>query len=216
MKHLIISATKKEAQELIDELNLKQTKDHTFSNDSKSINLLIGGVGAHTTIYETTKFLCHNNDIDFIINIGISGAFKDTDANINDVFLINSDYYGDVGFFYQKDFVNSFNSYFNKQYSYIFKDGKLLLDEDIPNYFRDLKLVNAVTMNIPESKPNAPKDVAIETMEGAAVMMCSKLFEVNCVQVRSVSNIIQETPKNKWQVDSAIKAYSDFIIKFFN
>ncbi len=212
MTHLIVTATKFEAGEIISELNLKQVSENIFNGNNKT-HLLISGVGVHTTIFELTKFL-NNNKVDLIINTGIAGAFKNT-AKITETFLIKSDYFGDLGYYDNNRFINIFNSDFNKQYSRLFTEGKLILDNNIPDYFQKLSTAHAITVNIPENI-SQPENVFIESMEGAAVMMCAKLFNTKCVQIRAVSNIIGETPRNKWKIKEAIKNYSEIINEYIN
>ena len=41
-------------------------------------------------------------------------------------------------------------------------------------------------------------------MEGAAVMMVSKRFKIPCVQIRTISNRVEQRNKTKWDISLAV------------
>ena len=208
-RYLIVAATYTEVKELILKFHLKKTGNNTYEKNQLSV--IITGVGVHATIFELSRFLQIEN-FSLIINCGIAGSFPLT-AKVNDIFLINSDYYADCGFYKNGEFVNLYDSDFNKSMSQVFVKGKLYIDDSIPEYFKSIKSVAAVTVNIPEIIPQ-PNNTVLESMEGAAVMMCAKLKNITCLQIRAVSNIIGITPRQQWSIDYAIKQYSEFISVF--
>lgn len=209
MKILLITATEAEAKILIRNFNLKAVSNNMFSNDK--IDLLLGGVGVHTSIFETTKYLS-NNKPDLIINAGIAGAYKGK-AKIEEVFAVKSDYFGDAGYYDNDSFINIFNSNFNNLYSDIFIGGKLYFSEEYYESFENISDVEAVTVNTAE-RFSPEENSVLESMEGAAIVMCAKLFSIKCLQIRAVSNIVNVTPKSDWKVKEAIKNYSQIITDF--
>lgn len=211
LKHLIVVATGFEGRILIKNLGLVKQSEIFLENRESNIKLLVCGVGVPSTVFELTKHL-HGENYDLIINTGIAGAFKNT-GKICDTFFVKTDFFGDIGYYDKNGFVNIFGSKFNNQYSHIFKENKIYSDS-IPVFFNEIPAVNSVSVNIPENIEQ-PVGVSLETMEGAAVMMCAKLFRTKCVQIRSVSNIIGETPKDKWEINNAIERYSNLITEYF-
>lgn len=211
MKVLIVVATKKEAEIFINKLNLNALSQNIFIN--QNISIIVAGVGVQTTIFELTKYLSMQTP-DLIINTGIAGAFKNT-VSIGSSAYVKSDYFADLGFYKNDSFINIFNSNFNKQYSHIFSDGKILAD-NIPDFFNNIPKVNAITVNTAENISIPDSNVSLESMEGAAVMMVAKLFKINCMQIRAVSNIIKENSKSSWEIDPAINNYSNLILKYIS
>jgi futalosine hydrolase len=45
-------------------------------------------------------------------------------------------------------------------------------------------------------------------MEGAAVFMVCQHFNIQCIQVRSVSNYVESRNKNNWNIPLAVKNLS--------
>ncbi len=211
LKHLLVVAAKFEGRILIKNLDLVKRSEVFYQNKNKNIQLLVCGVGIPATVFELTRHL-YGENYDLIINVGIAGAFKNT-GNICDTFSVKTDFFGDIGYYDKNDFVNIFGSKFNTQYNHVFEENKLHADP-APVFFKKITAVNSVSVNIPESIEQ-PSGVCLETMEGAAVMMCAKMFQTKCVQIRSVSNIIRETPKDKWEVYNAIEQYSGLITAYF-
>jgi len=54
----------------------------------------------------------------------------------------------------------------------------------------------------------------IETMEGAACMIACKNMGVPCIQIRSISNYIEERNKSNWKIDFAIENLNSELNKF--
>jgi futalosine hydrolase len=214
MNHLIVTATYIEAKSIINSLSLIKETEIIYSNKSLGTALMIAGVGVHTSIFELTKYLCTNKP-DLIINAGIAGAYRGN-ANIGDCFIVNSDYFGDAGYYDNQGFVNIFNSSFNKKYLDKFLDGKLITDMfNIPDIFRKMPQAQSVTVNTAE-KSGLKTDASLESMEGAAISFCAKMFNINCIHLRAVSNIVNETPKQNWEIIKAVEAYSKIIIEYLN
>lgn len=213
MNQLIITATYTEAKSIINNLNLIRESDILYTNESAEIKLLIAGVGVHTSIFEITKYLCANQT-DLIINAGIAGAYNGK-AEIGDCFIVTSDYFGDAGYVDNQNFVNIFQSSFNKKYLDKFNDGKIITDiNNVPVFFKNIPVASSVTVNTAE-KSEIETDAMLETMEGAAISFCAKMLEIDCLQIRAVSNIINETPKKNWEISKVVDVYSGYILDYF-
>lgn len=215
MKVLIVTATKFEANAIIDKHSLKLTENNYFTNDNNTISLLIAGVGVPSTVLELAMDLSKNK-YDLIINAGIAGTYENK-GEIGNTYFVKSDFFGDTGYYNDKnEFINVFKSDFNKKHSKIFKNGKIYFNEDYLNFFESVKAVDAVTVNSAEQKIPDIGNASIETMEGAAVGLCAARFEINCIQIRTVSNIVGITPKEDWKIREAVKEYSGIISRYLS
>ena len=53
-----------------------------------------------------------------------------------------------------------------------------------------------------------------ESMEGAAVFYASKQLNIDCLQIRSISNYVEPRNKDNWKIGLAIKNLNDWAIAF--
>jgi nucleoside phosphorylase len=79
----------------------------------------------------------------------------------------------------------------------------------------DARLVQAVRRAIPEARPaligtsasvNGTRDVDVEAMEGFAVLRAAAVANIPAVEVRAISNEIEETDRGRWRFDAACAA----------
>lgn len=210
MKTLVTSATRQEAQVLIDSLRLKKIYDDFYSESMSETDLLITGVGIPATLF---SMFTHNKigSYDLIINCGIAGSFSD-EFPVGSVLNVVSDRFGDIGFNSSEGFTNVFQTKFNDRFNSVFNNGFIYNTSDYPAFFRDLQKIKSVTVNIPEVKNYPESD--IETMEGAAFMMVCKHFKKNFIQIRGISNIIRKTKREDWNFTEPINNYSKIITDF--
>jgi futalosine hydrolase len=212
MNILIVAATHIESKLIINNLDLKKDSKNLFSNQELNTDLLVTGIGIPATMYSVLTQLA-TKKYELLINIGIAGAFLGK-AQIGETFNVSSDYFGDIGFYRNDVFTSIFNTKISQNFDEIFDNGIIKNTSQIPEYFNKLQKTNAVTVNIPEK--SEIKDVGLESMEGAAFMMIAELKKLNHIQIRSVSNIVGITPRNDWQIETAVGNYSQIITKYFN
>ncbi len=179
MKILIVAATELEV----------------ISKITRDFPVLITGVGMVNTAIQLTKSLI-DSKYELILNIGIAGSFSD-DILIGDVVEVVEDNFSEVG--YEEQYRFSKFSDFKIKTSYKV-EGKT-----------NLKKVKGITVNkvhgrldtINEIKNRI--DVDIETMEGASIFQLSKEFNIPCMQIRAISNIVGIRDKNAWDIPLAIE-----------
>ena len=155
--------------------------------------VLITGIGmVNTTLYLTKELI--NKSYDLVINMGVAGCFHNAFKK-GDVVEVVEDCFSELGF----------------------EDGEFFSD------FPDLKVkyinkartsfrkVTGITVNTVHGNRDSIKaiterlDVDIESMEGASVFKVCQQFNVPCIQVRSISNIVEERNIEKWDLDLAIR-----------
>jgi futalosine hydrolase len=212
MRLLIVTATKIEAERLIEDLHLKEISTDFYTNKDYDTDLLITGIGIPATMFS----MFANVDIrkyELIINCGIAGSFSKT-IKLGTIFNVNSDYFGDIGFNKNSEFIPIFESKFNDKFRNLINNGKIYNTSDFNAFFGNLDKANGVTVNIPEIREFDNTD--IETMEGAAFMLVCKHFKKNFIQIRGISNIIGLTKRENWDLITPINNYSSIIANFVN
>ena len=169
------------------------TKDEiTIQNN---VEVLITGAGIPNTILQLTAHL-KNNQYDLIINVGICGSFNKK-YKIGDVVEITEDNFTEIGFQDREHFV-SLNNQFGINTAF-----------QVPSV-TSLPKVNAITVNTVHGNISSIERVInqlnpdVESMEGAACFMVCQYFNVPCVQIRAISNKVEERDVSKWNIPLAI------------
>jgi futalosine hydrolase len=213
MKILLVSATTLEIRPLLSQLVFQgsdndQITHYRFRN--AAVDVLVTGIGMVATAFYLGKQL-HAASYDLAINAGICGTFRET-IPVGKVVQIVRDDMPEMGA----------------------EDGDLihslaalgLMDPETPPYthgklasrpklaspaLSSLAKATAITVNtihgnaLSIEKIKRDHDPDTESMEGAAFFYACLLAHVPCIQVRSVSNFVEERDRSKWNVELAIK-----------
>jgi futalosine hydrolase len=178
MKVLIVSATKNEV-----------TLD--------GVDHLVTGVGMVSTAIELSKKLMENY-YDLVINVGIAGSFNRS-FQIGQLVEVVQDTFSEIGAQDGNQFLNP--SEIGLEVDNVFyNEAKTSFDS-----------VNAITVNTIHGNDSSIVRVMyrlnpqIETMEGAAFFMTCQRFNVECIQLRSISNYVEKRNKSNWDIPKAIK-----------
>ncbi len=213
--HLVLTAaTSAEIQPAIDWLT-KQKKSGTFPKT----DILITGVGGVATTYFLGNFLSRTKP-GVIIQAGMAGSFQDDREG--DTVVIRQDGFADMG------------AWENEQFRDIFELG--LIEKDQPPFagrfllnpygrllsIAGLEQVSSITVNeittdsrrISWYKQNLSP--VVESMEGAAFHYVCLLEKIPFLQIRSISNLIGERDKTKWDVAKAINNLNETLITLLN
>jgi futalosine hydrolase len=189
-------------------LILAATDNEIFSKEFNDCKILISGVGIPNACYTLTNYLQDHNP-DLIINMGVAGAFN-REYLIGDVFEVSQDCFSEIGaenregFLSAKDIGLEVTTFFN----YIPKTN--------------LNQAKGITVNTIHGNNDSIKDVVLrlspnlESMEGAAFMMICQKFNINFIQVRSISNFVEERNRDNWNLDLAIKNLNNTVRMIIN
>lgn len=212
MKILIVSATEKEIFPLKSKLITLQSKHSnliSYQYNSLFVDVLITGIGSIFTTYCLTKILT-NNSYDLIINAGIAGSFN-PDLTIGDVLFVKSDLFGDLGIEDSQSFSTLFEKGFISESEFPFTNSMLINSTVFENSFlKNIKEISAITVNTTHGNAEYAKRFKekfksdIETMEGAAFFYVCILQKVKYIQIRAISNYVEEREKANWNIPLAI------------
>ena len=199
MKPLIVAATKFEILETIPYL------------EDKQIPYLITGVGMTATAFALGKALALNN-YSSIINVGIAGAF-DKSIPLGTVLDIKSDSFYELGAEDNDLFISLDELGFGKN---TYHANNEIKDCHLSSY--KAITVNRVHGNINsiEKVKKFTTDIAIESMEGAAVFYACEMHNIKCSQIRAVSNYVEKRDKSTWKIELAIKNLNDWLKDFIS
>jgi futalosine hydrolase len=193
MNVLIVAATKFEID--------------SFLKENHQAEILITGIGIPSTIFHLTKKLSEKN-YDLVINAGIAGSFRKR-FSLSEVVLVKEDTFGDIGINENENFKTLFETDlanendFPYSHSWLINQNAGLEKWQLP--FAKGITINKITDDILQIRKLQQKFSAdIESMEGAAFHYVCLQQKINFLQVRSISNIVGERDKTKWQMKPAI------------
>ena len=202
MKTLIVAATKAELSFFYQHYNLP---DADFV-ESKNFDLLITGVGMVATAFALGKHL--SSKYNLVVNFGIAGSF-DRDMALGTVLNITEDTFAELGAENGDEFLTISDLGFGENH-YTSKTQKIL----------SLPKAKGITVNCVTGSEKSIKNLikrlnpATESMEGAAVFYASKQLNIDCLQIRSISNYVEPRNKDNWKIGLAIKNLNDWAIAF--
>lgn len=224
MKLLIVSATSLEIKPLLSELGRGRVLQHhvtRYNYNHFTIDVLITGVGMVPTAVFTSIVL-GKYTYDAVINAGICGSFN-LAIPLGEVLNISSDYLPEAGAEDGEHFLSLIDLNLLNQDEFPFSGGKL-----INNSVFDSKLINGlplttgVTVNTVHGNSKnialflERNPVDVETMEGAAFLYACKLHKIRNIQIRTVSNYIEDRDVSKWNITLAVQNLNNFILNLLN
>ncbi|MBU8893312.1 MAG: futalosine hydrolase [Bacteroidales bacterium] len=210
MKILVVSATEKE---IFPALN----KIKSFKEDYLAVDVLVTGIGAVFTTYSLSRKLSEK-EYDLVINAGIAGSFN-PELKIGDTVYVESDQFADLGIEHKNEFYTVFEKGFSPENKFPFKNALL---ENPYEFDFDLKKVSAITVNTTHGckksidlfKNKFKAD--IETMEGAGFFYVCLNEGVKFLQIRSISNYVEERNEAKWNIPIAIKNLNQQLLEIID
>jgi len=226
MRILIVAATEAEVGGLMSEVRIKNQESRVKNQDKKSgihdsglktldFELLITGVGMVATAFELGRHLAANH-YDLAVNLGIAGSF-DRNIALGEVLEITKDTFAELGAEDNEAFLSIEKMGFGEGTFHPSAKRSDLYNEF--NTFK-LKTATAITVNTVHGNEASIKKVAerlnpqLESMEGAAFFYACKQMNVPCLQIRAVSNYVENRNRDNWNIALAIKNLNTFAVEF--
>ncbi len=224
MKLLIVSATSIEIKPLLAELGRGRVLQHHITRyrfKHFQVDVLITGVGMVPTAVFTSMVL-GRYAYDAVINAGICGSFN-REIPIGKLLNITTDCLPETGAEDGEHFLSIIDLKLLDQDEFPFNGGKLINDSVFDSSLINGLLISAGvtvntvhgnTMSIDAFMQRHPAD--IESMEGAAFIYACKMHKVRHLQVRSVSNYIEDRDVSKWDIPLAVNNLNHFLLDLLN
>ncbi len=211
---LIVSATELEIKPLFkgNSQKITENKYSTIIANHK-VEILITGVGITAMTYALTKELALNNH-KFIILAGIAGSFSNK-LPLGSMVNIMHEEFGDLGFRNNDKFTHITNTNLLDANIFPYANSWLsnytLINNNVVN---SLQIVKGSTVQTMESNMLHPinTEADVESMEGAAFFYTCMMEKQAFIQIRSISNLVGETDKSKWDITLAVKNLNKTII----
>jgi futalosine hydrolase len=218
MNILLVSATFFEIRPLLIQLHLVDQIDaylSAYRYKDTDIDVLIPGVGMVQTAYFLGRQLALKH-YDLAVNAGIAGTFNKS-IPLGSVVNVVEDCVPELGAEDGPNFLSVFELGLTDPDSYPYNGGKLInnsfdsMELSSHEVIRKLPKVKALTSNTVHGDADNIARIRkisgadLETMEGAAFFFGCFSSKVPCLQIRSVSNLVEERDKSHWDLDLALK-----------
>ena len=210
--HLIVAATEHEVQPLTK--NAHRINDmYNLYNLWQNTCLLVGGVGQYSTIFHLMNCLQKTGTPQSIINIGICGSYTENHAPEN-IVQVENDVQGD-------QLVESPEDWSTWHKAGIVKERQSPLTPSTPPWADALRLpkVSGLTTDFLTGKMSTIQKrktffkADVETMEGAAVFYVAERFNIPALQIRAVSNYVEQREKKHWKLNESISQLNKFVLE---
>ena len=222
MKILIVAATEKEISPLLSELkyqyelgkNLKR-----FLHKSTNVDVLITGVGMVPTAYWLGKTLAENQ-YNYAINLGIAGSFI-PELPIGSLVDVREDILAELGAEDGSQFI-PFNSLDLEKDEFLGDGFFTNLSPLDPPSVTTLQKVRGITVNTVHGNEASIAKVysrlkpMVETMEGAAFLYACSTADLQCLQIRAISNRVEKRNKASWNIPLALENLNSFALQLLN
>jgi futalosine hydrolase len=218
MNILLVAATIFEIRPLLMQLHLVDQYDDyltTYHYKDRVVDVLIPGVGMVQTAYFLGRQLALKQ-YDLAVNAGIAGTFNKS-IPLGSVVNVVEDCVPELGAEDGANFISVFELGLTDPDAAPYKGGRLInapLDAmvfDCRKVINKLPEVKALTSNTVHGNTDNIARIQrisgadLESMEGAAFFYGCFSRNVPCLQIRSVSNLVEERDKSRWNLDLALK-----------
>jgi len=218
MRILLVAATTFEIRPFLNKLPLtgKQTEYvNRYQYHSHIVDVLIAGVGMVPTAFHLGRQLVLQH-YDLAINAGIAGTFNKS-FPLGSVVNVVEDCVPELGAEDGEKFLSVFELGLTDPDSLPYQGGKLINGpvppslSGIEGIIGKLPRVRSITSNTVRGSVESILRIQriaaadIESMEGAAFFFACFSEKLPCLQIRSVSNLVEERDKSHWNLDLALK-----------
>ncbi|MBW2466399.1 MAG: futalosine hydrolase [Deltaproteobacteria bacterium] len=183
-----------------------------FISSLENLAVLVTGMGPAAAAAKLSNYLTlYGSKVSGVINIGIGGAYIGSGLGLLDICIARQEVFGDFGICMQ-DGIHDFGpglSQLNEPYELNNKliaiSGNLLKAKGF-----DFRVANFVTVNCcsgTRKRGDYLKEkfsAGCENMEGAAVVMVCETFNIPCLEMRCISNMVEDRNTENWKLEDAI------------
>jgi futalosine hydrolase len=197
---LLVAATEMEALPLAGEKN------------GQPHEVLVAGVGPLETAMRLTRRLCEvGGEVSLVLNFGVAGAYAGSGAKLLDLCLAEREVLGDFGICHAEriePFAGQLasRSVFPLDSRYLAQAAEILGAQESGCKKGVFVTVNGASATAERGALlRAAHNGLCENMEGGAVARVCEEFAVPCLEVRCVSNMVEDRNLANWQLAAAVR-----------
>ncbi len=218
MKILVCAATSFELAPTLQFLDKEASKSSFFEYQYRDISVfpLVTGVGMINTTFALSRW-DKMKEVDLAVNVGVAGAYNRA-LELGQLIQVVKDRFGDLGVEEANGaFTDLFELELAKADSFPFQNGWLI--NETKKNMDGIRELNAITVNqVTGTEETRLKrfqkyKADVETMEGAAFFYCCKMQDVDCLQLRAISNYVEQRNRDAWEIETAINSVNSGLIE---
>ena len=183
-----------------------------FLLSTEHLGVLVTGIGPAATAANLSSYLAlHGSNIDGVINIGVGGAYFDSGLTLLDICLADKEFFGDFGICLQDEILDFEPGLSQLTAAFLFRNELVSYSKDILRVNDiEFKVANFVTVNCCSGTKKRGEYLqgkfaaGCENMEGAAVAMVCDIFNIPCIELRCISNMVEDRNTANWMLEDAI------------
>jgi futalosine hydrolase len=201
---------------------------HEFQVPGKRVILAVTGMGKVNAALCSASLVCGFSP-DILVNTGCAGAYTQSGFCVGDLVVASSEIYGDEGVLTPSgwqplDFIGiplaeeSDNRYFNEvPLSVSLRDKALQFARS-----RGIPLGTGKFVTVSTCSGTAARGAELsnrfgavcENMEGAAVAHVALRYGLDCMEIRGISNMVEDRDLTRWEIAGSAEIAQRFILKF--
>lgn len=173
--------------------------------------LFVAGVGPLETAVRLTRRLGMGGKVSLVLNFGVAGAYVGSGAGLLDICLAESEVLGDFGICHA-DRVEPLagqlacKTVFPMNQQYVAQASEILGKQGYGCKKGAFVTVSGVSATVKRgAQLRTAHNGLCENMEGGAVARACAEFDVPCLEVRCVSNMVEDRNLANWQLAAAVQ-----------
>jgi len=181
-----------------------------------SCSTLVTGVGPVETAVRLTRLLCEKEErVTAVLNFGIGGAYLQRQGSVQskllDICLASREVAGDLGICFPEkveylDQALTGSLIYDMDSLFLSKAQLVLHEQGIIAHTGTFVTVNAITGTKKRGEMLRSRwDGLCENMEGAAVARVCLEFAVPCMELRCISNFVEDRNMANWRLQEACR-----------
>ncbi|MFZ4261476.1 futalosine hydrolase [Sphingobacterium sp. HJSM2_6] len=178
------------------------------------VDYLITGVGMVATAFALGSQLSKKS-YDLLVNVGIAGSFS-VAHQIGELYKIKTDQIFQFGAENKEEFISIEHLGFGHALFH-----ELLPPQTLPSSFYEMPYSNAITVNTVHGNTQSIHKILetmdqdlLESMEGAAFFYASNTRKIPAIQIRAISNYVEERNVSLWNIPMAIINLNNWLQSF--
>jgi futalosine hydrolase len=196
----------------------------------KAVILAVTGIGKVNTASAVTALLEHH-DAEILINTGCAGAYAGSGLAVGDLAMASEELFGDEGVLTPQGWSSmeligipclsrKGIDYYNRFPLTRWARDKAANVAEMSGFY--LHQGGFVTVSTASGTAQRGEELyrrfgaLCENMEGAAAAQIAALYGMDFLEVRGISNLVEDRDLSRWEIPLAVGRAQDFILKFIS